>query len=105
MNDFEKRIAAQHGHEGLFSDTINTLQVNLGLKCNQQCLHCHLECSPERKEMMEWPVMELVLKAIDTSHCRLVDLTGGAPELNPFFRQFCDEHSGKKVVLSRYERT
>lgn len=88
MNDFENRISAQHGIEGLFSDTIETLQVNLGLKCNQQCLHCHLESSPERKEMMEWPVMEMILKAAEDSRCRFIDLTGGAPELNPFFRRF-----------------
>lgn len=88
MNDFEKKIAAQQETEGLFSDTIETLQVNLGLKCNQQCLHCHLECSPERNEMMEWPVMKLVLKAVERSHCGLVDLTGGAPEMNPLFRRF-----------------
>ena len=88
MNDFEKIIAAEYETEGLFGDTIETLQVNLGLKCNQQCLHCHLECSPERKEMMQWPVMELVLKAVDSTRCGRVDLTGGAPELNPFFRRF-----------------
>jgi radical SAM/Cys-rich protein len=88
MNDFEKMIAAQQESEDLFSDTIETLQANLGLKCNQQCLHCHLECSPERNEMMEWLVMDLILKAVDSSHCGLVDLTGGAPELNPFFRRF-----------------
>ena len=88
MNDFEKSIFTKHGTEGLFSDTIDSLQVNLGLKCNQQCLHCHLESSPEREEVMEWPVMELILKAVEISRCRLVDLTGGAPELNPFFRRF-----------------
>ena len=88
MNNFEKIIAAEYETEGLFSDTIEMLQVNLGLKCNQQCLHCHLECSPERNEMMEWSIMEMVLKAVDSSHCGRVDLTGGAPELNPFFRRF-----------------
>jgi radical SAM/Cys-rich protein len=88
MNDFEKIIAAEYETEGLFSDNIETLQVNLGLKCNQQCIHCHLECSPERKEMMEWPIMDLVLKAADSSRCGRVDITGGAPELNPFFRRF-----------------
>jgi radical SAM/Cys-rich protein len=88
MNDFEKIIAAEYETEGLFGDTIEILQANLGLKCNQQCLHCHLECSPERNEMMEWPVMDLILKAVDKSHCGLVDLTGGAPELNPFFQRF-----------------
>jgi radical SAM/Cys-rich protein len=88
MNDFEKRITAHDKTDGLFSDAISTLQVNLGLKCNQQCLHCHLECSPQRNEMMEWQVMELVLKAVDSSRCGLADLTGGAPELNPSFRRF-----------------
>ena len=88
VNDFERKIAAQYGHEGLFSDTIETLQVNLGLKCNQQCLHCHMESSPERKEMMEWPVMELILRAVESSCCRRADLTGGAPELNPYFQRF-----------------
>lgn len=88
MNYFEKRIFTEHGTEGLFSDTIETLQVNLGLVCNQRCLHCHLGSSPERKEMMEWPVMEMILNAAMNLHCRFVDLTGGAPELNPFFRRF-----------------
>jgi len=72
----------------LFSDAIQILQINLGLRCNQSCLHCHLDSSPERKETMDWPVMEMILRAAESSCCRLVDLTGGAPELNPFFRPF-----------------
>jgi len=87
MNDFEKQIAAKSG-DGLQSQKIETLQVNLGLQCNQQCNHCHLGASPGRKEMMEWPVMELVLEACKRARCQLVDLTGGAPELNPNFRRF-----------------
>jgi radical SAM/Cys-rich protein len=87
MNAFEEKIA-QHGYKGLLSQEIEILQVNMGLKCNQQCLHCHLEASPMRVEMMKWPVMELVIKAAESSRCRLVDLTGGAPELNPNFRPF-----------------
>jgi radical SAM/Cys-rich protein len=87
MNDFEKKIA-EIGHTGLRCQTIDTLQVNLGFQCNQQCIHCHLEASPFRTEMMQWPIMELVLKAAKNSSCRLVDLTGGAPELNPYFCLF-----------------
>ncbi len=83
MNDFEKQIG-----DGLHSIAIETLQVNLGLLCNQQCTHCHLEASPQRDEIMEWPVMELVLEAAKRVGCQLVDLTGGAPELNPHFRDF-----------------
>ena len=89
MNDFEKRIARMSGG-GLQSQKIETLQVNLGLRCNQQCIHCHLEASPGRKEMMEWPIMELVLEACKRARCQLVDLTGGAPELNPNFCRFVE---------------
>jgi radical SAM/Cys-rich protein len=87
MNNFEKKIAGMVDH-GLHSLEIETLQVNLGLRCNQQCIHCHLEASPERTEMMEWSVMELILKAARSAQFRLIDLTGGAPELNPHLRRF-----------------
>ena len=87
MNDFEKQVAGING-QGLHSASIETLQVNLGLLCNQRCTHCHLEASPQRDEIMEWPVMELVLEAAKSARCQRVDLTGGAPELNPHFRQF-----------------
>lgn len=88
MNSFETKITTHLGKDGLFSDTIDVLQVNVGLKCNQRCLHCHLECSPDRPEMMDWSVMEMILKAVETSRCRLVDITGGAPELNSFLKRF-----------------
>jgi radical SAM/Cys-rich protein len=87
MNDFEKQVAGIE-KDGLHCVKIETLQVNLGLRCNQQCIHCHLEASPQRNEIMEWSVMKLVLEAARKSHCQLVDLTGGAPELNPYFRRF-----------------
>jgi len=87
MNDFEKKIASL-GYNGLQSQEIGTLQVNLGLRCNQQCSHCHLEASPNRAEAMRWPTMELVLNAAKSVSCKLIDLTGGAPELHPDFRRF-----------------
>lgn len=87
MNEFEKTIA-RHDPEGLRSRTIEILQVNLGLACNQRCRHCHLEASPDRSERMDWPVMEWVLRAAETLGRPQVDLTGGAPELNPDFRRF-----------------
>src|SRR5512139_3019580 len=87
LNHFEKKIA-QCGCDGLYSQKIDTLQVNLGLRCNQECTHSHLEASPRRTEMMDWPVMELVLEAASHARPRLVDLTGGSPELNPKFRRF-----------------
>jgi radical SAM/Cys-rich protein len=87
MNEFEKQIAGICDR-GLYSLKIETLQANLGLRCNQQCNHCHLEASPHRKEMMEWPIMQLVLKAAKSAQPKLIDLTGGAPEINPNFRRF-----------------
>lgn len=86
-NDFEKLIVLT-SNEGLYSLDIEILQVNLGFLCNQQCIHCHLESSPERKEVMQWPVMEMILKVVRDHRFKLIDLTGGAPELNPYFRLF-----------------
>jgi radical SAM/Cys-rich protein len=86
MNDFEKQIDGGTG-DGLRCLNIDILQLNLGLKCNQQCHHCHLEAAPHRKEMMDWPTMERVLKAAKEIQVHLVDLTGGSPELNPYFRR------------------
>jgi len=94
MNEFEKQISGVYD-KGLHSLKIETLQVNLGLRCNQQCNHCHPEASPNRKEMMEWPTMQMVFRAAKSVHPKLIDLTGGAPELNPNFRVFakalCEE--------------
>ncbi len=87
MNDFEKKIDGVT-EDGLRCLNVEILQLNLGLKCNQQCHHCHLEAAPHRKEMMDWPIMEQVLKAAKEIQAHLVDLTGGAPELNPHFRRF-----------------
>jgi len=84
MNDFEKQVANTEGN-GLHSLRMEILQVNLGLRCNQQCVHCHLEASPDRTEIMDWTTMELVLEAARGAQAQLVDLTGGAPELNPHF--------------------
>jgi len=87
MNDFERKMV-DSSKEGLYANTIQYFQVNLGLVCNQACQHCHLNCSPVRTEVMEWRVMEMILSAAETVRPGLVDLTGGAPELNPDFKRF-----------------
>jgi radical SAM/Cys-rich protein len=87
MNRFESRIASIIG-EGLYSNSIRILQVNLGLRCNQVCTHCHVEASPNRTETMEWTVMERVLQVARSVQPDYLDLTGGAPELNPHFKPF-----------------
>ena len=65
---------------------VTTLQVNLGYKCNQSCLHCHVAASPTRTEMMDAETVELVLQALVARGIETLDLTGGAPELNERFR-------------------
>ena len=66
--------------------TLETLQVNLGYRCNQQCLHCHVNANPKRKEMMSKDTIDDIIAFIQENDIRSLDLTGGAPELNPHFR-------------------
>ncbi|MDK1031573.1 MAG: arsenosugar biosynthesis radical SAM protein ArsS [Planctomycetia bacterium] len=87
MNTFEDMVRGITG-DGLQSDEIDIVQVNVGFRCNQQCTHCHLDCSPQRRESMQWATMELVLHALQSLRSPLVDLTGGAPELNPHVPRF-----------------
>jgi radical SAM/Cys-rich protein len=66
---------------------LETLQVNLGYRCNQRCLHCHVNASPERTEAMDGATVDLVLDVLRARRLAALDLTGGAPELNPHFRR------------------
>jgi radical SAM/Cys-rich protein len=68
-------------------DRLTTLQVNLGYKCNQSCLHCHVNASPQRTEAMDGDTIDLVLDAVAARRIETLDVTGGAPELNPHFRR------------------
>ncbi len=70
------------------ADGIDILQVNVGLKCNQSCTHCHLRCSPARGETMSWETMERVLDLAGQAKPGVIDITGGAPELNEHLREF-----------------
>ena len=65
---------------------LDTLQVNLGYKCNQSCLHCHVNAGPNRTEMMDGATAALVLDVLRHRGIGTLDLTGGAPELSPHFR-------------------
>jgi len=66
---------------------LEALQVNLGYRCNQQCMHCHVNASPNRTEAMAPQTIDLVLALLEKSGIGILDLTGGAPELNPGFRR------------------
>ncbi|HWQ40280.1 MAG TPA: arsenosugar biosynthesis radical SAM (seleno)protein ArsS [Burkholderiales bacterium] len=65
---------------------VRTLQANLGYKCNQACLHCHVNAGPGRTELMSREIAETVIEYLRTARIETLDLTGGAPELNPNFR-------------------
>ncbi|PKV76232.1 arsenosugar biosynthesis radical SAM (seleno)protein ArsS [Pontibacter ramchanderi] len=78
------------------------LQVNVGKMCNQTCRHCHVDAGPDRKEIMTRATMQLCLDALAKSpQLTTVDLTGGAPEMNPDFRWFVEQLSGmgRQVIV------
>jgi radical SAM/Cys-rich protein len=64
---------------------LEALQVNLGYRCNQSCVHCHVNAGPHRTEMMDRATVQTVIDFLATSDVRTLDITGGAPELNPHF--------------------
>jgi len=66
---------------------LQTLQVNLGYVCNQSCTHCHVNAGPSRTEVMTSDTVDAVIDFLDESQVKRLDLTGGAPELNPYFRR------------------
>src|SRR6185312_4607019 len=86
-HDFAATLLA-HGLRPLRRDLVITLQINLGKLCNQACQHCHVEAGPKRTESMSEEVAERVLELLSASPTiRTIDITGGAPELNPNFHR------------------
>lgn len=97
---FEEKLAA-HGVADLHADTVRTLQVNVGKLCNQACKHCHVDAGPKRTEIMTRETAEQVLAAIRRFRIPTVDITGGAPELNPSFDYLVTEarRTGAHVMV------
>lgn len=82
-------------------EVIKTLQINIGKLCNQACHHCHVEAGPKRTEIMERKTVDRLLELLaQEPQIHTVDITGGAPELNPHFRYFVTEirRMGKEVI-------
>ncbi len=78
-------------------DSVETLQVNLGYLCNQTCQHCHVDAGPRRKEIMDRENIDAVLNYLRVKKVKTLDLTGGAPEMNPHFKYLVRE-AGKLGV-------
>ncbi len=93
---------ALHGLPALRRAATRTLQVNMGKWCNQTCVHCHVDAGPTRPERMEARIVERILAVLRASDgIATVDITGGAPELNPHFRRLVNGAlaAGKEVLL------
>jgi radical SAM/Cys-rich protein len=85
---------------------LETLQVNLGYRCNQRCLHCHVNAGPTRTEMMGRETVDDVLRFLRAAGVKTLDITGGAPELNPHFRWLVTAAAGLGVhVIDRCNLT
>jgi radical SAM/Cys-rich protein len=86
---------------------LDTVQVNLGYRCNQSCVHCHVNAGPNRTEAMSLETMDALLRFLDLSDSvTTLDLTGGAPELNPHFRHLVGEARARGLrVIDRCNLT
>lgn len=87
---FQEKVA-DLGMFPLLAGGVEIFQVNMGKMCNQVCKHCHVDAGPDRKEIMTRETMQLCLNVLADSPIKIVDLTGGAPELNPDFRWFVEQ--------------
>jgi len=90
MNKFAQQVLNETGSK-LAGLTQRTLQVNVGNRCNHLCTHCHVEATPTSTDIMKWELMEEVLKVAEVINPELIDITGGAPELNPSLPRFLKE--------------
>jgi radical SAM/Cys-rich protein len=87
---FEQRMTTAGLHP-LHATGITVFQINVGKLCNQTCRHCHVDAGPDRQEIMSREVTELCLQALAKTDIPTVDITGGAPELNPNFRRLVEQ--------------
>jgi radical SAM/Cys-rich protein len=83
-------VVTRAGVDRLRSENPTVLQMNLGKRCNQTCHHCHVDAGPDRREVMADPVVEACLALLESAAIPVVDLTGGAPELHPRFREIVE---------------
>jgi radical SAM/Cys-rich protein len=95
-------LMRHYGFPALRRSRLETLQVNLGYKCNQSCLHCHVNAGPNRTEMMSPEVLADVLTLVKISSVSTLDITGGAPELHPQFRDLVSR--GRELGLRVVDR-
>jgi radical SAM/Cys-rich protein len=100
MNSFDSKLPTETA-EGLHSVSMRAMQVNVGLRCNMNCKHCHVGASPKRTETMPESVMAEVVRVAKEFQMEQIDITGGAPEMHPELRGFIDRlvETGAKVQV------
>lgn len=97
---------AQAGTAAFERGEIDTLQINVGRVCNQTCSHCHVDAGPDRRESMSRKTAEQMIGFLAQSQVRTLDITGGAPEMNPHFRWIVEQASGLgRQVIDRCNLT
>jgi len=102
---FDRQLE-QHQLPQLQASKINTMQVNLGKLCNMTCDHCHVDAGPERREIMTAETIQDCLNALAHPDFETLDLTGGAPEMNPLFREMVVQATQlNKQVIDRCNLT
>ena len=84
MNPFDQKL--KEHQKRLQRSALETLQINVGRKCNQACRHCHVDAAPWRSEMMDATTAHRIFEWIERYPPKVVDITGGAPELSAFFQ-------------------
>jgi len=105
LSDGEQRfgfeqVLVEHGRQPLHATGIEVLQINVGKLCNQTCRHCHVDAGPDRRELMSRETAEACLDILRHSDIATLDITGGAPEMNPHFRWLVTEARalGRRVI-------
>jgi radical SAM/Cys-rich protein len=97
---------ALHGLQPLQASTIQVLQINVGKLCNQTCRHCHVDAGPDRRESMSWKTAEAVIRFLGESAIPTLDITGGAPGMNPNFRWLVEQaHRLDRQIFDRCNLT
>ncbi|MDB5291616.1 MAG: radical iron-sulfur cluster-binding oxidoreductase [Phycisphaerales bacterium] len=96
---FDARVVRSVGAP-LHGNSIRTVQLNVGLRCNLACRHCHVESSPQRTEEMSWETMKHALAAAKKVRAAVIDITGGAPETHRHFRKLIDASRAAELQVT-----
>jgi radical SAM/Cys-rich protein len=105
LRSFAEAVASA-GYRQLRANGVEVLQMNVGKRCNQTCRHCHVDAGPDRKEVMSRKVLDACLKFLEQTDIPTLDITGGAPEMHPDFREIVERGSDlNRHVIDRCNLT